>query len=77
LASIDKTENKRISDLLDFDKEIIDETRKSELKNYLVNNLLNKLDRINTENDILQELENRPHLNDVPLIVKKHFNLES
>jgi len=38
--------------------------------------MLKKLIDINSEKDIVSELKKRPHLNDVPLIVKEYLNLE-
>jgi hypothetical protein len=76
LSSLDKKENERIKELLDFEGNIDDSQRKSELKSFLEKNLIQSLIQINSEIDILNELKQRSHLNDVPIIVKNHFNLE-
>lgn len=76
VASTDKNENKRIDELLDLESHISNEDRANNLKRLLHEKLIPNLQNINTEEDVLNELKKRPHLNAVPLVVKKHFNLE-
>ena len=73
LAGSNKDEQKKIADLLNLDITI--ENRVFELKEFIVNKIVSKVQKINTEADLLDELKQRPHLNDIPLTVKKHFNL--
>lgn len=73
-GSIDETEQQKIKALLDFGNVISNEDREDELKK-LVKKLAHDIQVVNTEEDVLNELKARPHLNDIPLIVKKHFNL--
>ena len=76
LSSLNGKENQRIIELLDFEKNIPDEQRKKELKPYIEGEMLKELENINSETDIINELKKRPHLNDVPLLVKRYFHLE-
>jgi hypothetical protein len=75
LASIDKEEQKRITDLLDLETGIHIEQRLTELKKFIIAKIVRQIQSINTEEEILNELKKRPHLNDIPLIVKKHFSI--
>lgn len=75
IASTDKRENQRIDELLDLDNSISVDVRTNELKATLSEKLIEQLNSINTENDILEMLQKQPHLNNVPLVVKRHFNL--
>ncbi len=76
LASLDTKENIRIMDLLNFEKNIEDNERQSEIKFYIQNVILKELQNVNTEDDLFKVLKSRPHLNDIPLVVKRHFNLQ-
>lgn len=73
--SIDKTEQQRITTLLDLGYNISNEDRAKELKKLFLEKLVLNIQEVNTEQDVLNELKKRPHLNDIPLVVKKHFNL--
>lgn len=75
LGSLDKNENARIDELLNLENNISDEERASDLKKILLENLVSKVCSVNTEADILEQLKKQPHLNNVPLVVKRHFNL--
>ncbi|WP_353160838.1 DUF4304 domain-containing protein [Myroides odoratus] len=75
VASIDKVENLRIDELLNLENNIPDEERASELKKVLLEKLVYKISSVNTEADVLEELKKQPNLNNVPLVVKRHFNL--
>ena len=75
LAFTDKNENLRIKELLDLENSIPDQNRKNELIQFIQHKMICDIQKTNTENDILNELKQRTQLNDVPLIVKKHFGL--
>ncbi len=75
LASTEKEQQKRITDLLDLENSIDREDRLSELKMFVCDNILSEFTSTNTKKDLLNELKKRPHLNNIPLVVKKHFNL--
>ena len=75
LASSEKEEQKEIDSLLDFDFDMLKEKRISALKQKITTKILPKIESINNEEDIRNELVNRIHLNDIPLSVKKHFHL--
>jgi hypothetical protein len=75
VAAIEKDEQKRITDLLDLKNDIPDDKRLLELKKLLIDRIVSKIQLINTEEDVLNELKKRPHLNDISLVVKKYFNL--
>jgi len=76
VASKDGEEQQRIIELLDFENDITNGERSKELKKILLKKMLTKLQAVNTEEDLLNELSKRSTLNDIPLIVKKHFCLE-
>jgi len=75
LGSDDNAENTRIKELLNLENNISNEDRANELKKFLFQKVVPNFQAINTETDLLKDLKLRPHLNDIPLIVKKHFNL--
>lgn len=75
-GSFDEVEQQRIISLLDFESNISNEYRINELEKLLHEKVLLNIHKVNTEEDILSELKKRPHLNDVPLVVKKYFNIE-
>jgi Domain of unknown function (DUF4304) len=74
-GSIDKTEQQRMTALLDLGNNISNEDRAKELKKLLLEKLVLNIQEVNREEDVLSELKKRPHLNDIPLVVKKHFSL--
>ena len=76
VASKNVEEQQRIIELLDFENDITNGERSKELKKILLKKMLTKLQAVNTEEDLLNELSKRSTLNDIPLIVKKHFCLE-
>ena len=75
LSSAEDNTQKSIDILLDLDSNINDAVRVKELCEIIRSNIIAMMQKINSENDILSELKNRSNLNDIPLIVKKHFNL--
>lgn len=75
LCSLDSNQNTRIKELLDLENNISNEDRSSELKKVLFEKMASEISLINTEADLLKELKKLPRLNNIPLVVKKHFNL--
>lgn len=75
VASTDKVENLRIDELLNFENNISDEERASDLKRILLEKLAHRISSVNTEADVLEELKQQPHLNNIPLVVKRHLHL--
>ncbi|QQS28130.1 MAG: DUF4304 domain-containing protein [Sphingobacteriales bacterium] len=75
VASTDVNVNVKIKELLYIENNIFKEDRARDLKRVLVENLIENINSVNTEADILEELKKKPHLNDIPLIVKRHFHL--
>jgi Domain of unknown function (DUF4304) len=75
LGSLDADENSRIHDLMNLESDISDVDRTAELNQILASKLVPYMRRLNTEGDVLASLKDRPTLNDVPLIVKRHFGL--
>jgi len=75
VSSTDKKENLKIDELLNLESNMPNEDRIKELKNILSEKLIKNINSVNTEVDVFDELKKRPHLNDIPLVVKRHFNL--
>lgn len=75
VGSTDKTEQQRITRLLDLSNNIPKEERANELKKLLYERLITNIQKVSTEEDVLNQLKKRPHLNDIPLVIKKYFNL--
>jgi len=75
LASINKEEQKRITNLLDLEIEIPIDQRLTELKKFITDKITIQMQSINTESELFSDLKKRPHLNDIPLVVKRHFNI--
>jgi hypothetical protein len=75
LTSTDKAERQRIDDLLNLDSSVDDEQRISELRFHLITDVISRFQKTNTEAELLSEFKKLPHLNTIPLSVKKHFNL--
>ena len=75
-GSTDMNENARIIELLNIESDISYELRTKELKDQIQKNLIFNIQNVNNEEDILKELRLRPNLNDIPLIVKKHFGFD-
>jgi hypothetical protein len=76
VTSPDVEERNKITFLLDLESNIPDEERTKALKEILKSKLVAKVQTVNTEEDLLVELKKRQHLNDIPLKIKEHFNLE-
>jgi hypothetical protein len=75
VTSLNVEERNRITFLLDLESNISVEERTKALKEMLQSKLVAKIQAINTEEDLLAELKRRPHLNDITLAIKQHFNL--
>ena len=75
LASADKAEQKLINELLDLEIGIAPDSRLSHLRDFIRIKIIPLMQSINTEHDLFEYLKRRPHLYDVPLIVKRHFSL--
>ena len=76
LASVDKVEQDRITTLLDLDVEMSREFRLVELNMLIKEKIVLKIQSINTVVDLFNALNERLHLNDIPMVVKKYFKLE-
>jgi len=77
LGSLVKQENELIKSLLDFENDIDDETRRDKLTEIIRNILKVELNKINTERDVLKEIEeNSILLEMLPLKVKEYLKLE-
>lgn len=76
LSAINDAENQKIIDLLDMENSIAEDKRKSDLKMFIDKYLLTEIQNTNTENDLVNALKKRPHLNDIPLVVKRHLQLD-
>lgn len=75
LGSLESSENSRIKDLLDLDNDISFDNRANELRKIITDKIVGEFKEINTEVELLKQLRNQPHLNDIPLTVKRHFHL--
>ncbi|MCW3162843.1 DUF4304 domain-containing protein [Chryseobacterium oryctis] len=75
VTSINIDEREEINLLLNLESNISDKEREDGLKKVLQKELVDKIQSINIEDDLLEELRNRPHLNDIPLVVKQYFQL--
>ena len=75
LSSLDALENEKIMRILDLENGLNDAEREFELRNVICDNLVPKIQSINSEEDIFNDLKKRFTLNDIPLIVKEHFGL--
>lgn len=76
LASTDKEDQKKITDLLNLENDIAESHRVSMLKNIITDKIVKQMQSTNTQEDLLDQLKKRSHLHDIPLSVKRHFNLE-
>lgn len=65
----------RFIDILDLDVDLQDEERTRKLKQAMNATLVPTMSTIDCEDDILHELRGFPTLNDIPLVVKRHFGL--
>ncbi len=75
LSSPNPDERAKIEELLNLDSPLDDTTRESGLRFRLSRDVYGQLQKTTTEADLLFALKKQPHMNSVPLSVKKHFNL--
>jgi len=76
VAFSNEEENLRLHKLLDLDSDISDEERTKALKEILQNKLVAKIQPINTEEDLSNELKKYPERQlTLTLAVKRHLNL--
>lgn len=75
LASTDKEEQKRITNLLDLEMEMPEDVRLKDLKKFITNKIVVQMQSLNSKSDLLNYLKQLKHLNNIPLVVKKYFNL--
>ena len=75
LSSLDKEEQREITNLLDFEYDIPKEERLSALKQRIELKILPVILKVNNEEDIKEFLKQRSHLNDIPLSIKEHLHL--
>lgn len=74
LGSTDPAEQQRITALLDLENDLPLAQRLAGLKPFL-EALARKCQEVNTREDLVNELKRRPHLNDIPLVVKEYLQL--
>ncbi len=75
-GSVNLERNARINDLLYLENNIPDDERLEGLEELLKIELLPRIETINSEQDLLNDLNGRSHLNGILLVVKRHFGLE-
>jgi hypothetical protein len=75
LASTSKDEQKRITDLLDLETQIPKEQRLADLKKIITGKIVVPMQSVNTVADLLNDVKKQPHFNNIPLIVKRFFDL--
>jgi hypothetical protein len=75
VGSLDDNESTRIKELLNLENNISNEERAKQLKQLIIDKVVLDIQKVNTERDLLNELKTRPHLNNIPLVVKKHFHI--
>lgn len=75
MTSSDIDKRNRIEKLLNLENEISNNERIFELKEEISKIIISDFQIVNTEEDLLNSLKERPNLNSVPLDVKKHFGL--
>lgn len=75
LGSKNENENRVIINVMDLEFPMDDTERAKLINDFVLTIILKRLNAINTEDDIRNELLRRNHLNDIPLVVKELFNL--
>jgi hypothetical protein len=73
-GSLNEQENLRINQLLDLDN--TNNNGIEELRQLVINKIATVIEKVNTEVELLSELKKQAHLNDIPLVVKRYFNLQ-
>lgn len=79
LGSSDESENSRIKELLNLDKEISKEAREKELQAILNHQIIEDFNNVNSEEEFVVYLKTLkpPYSNTIPVIIKKYFDLVS
>ena len=62
--------------MLDLDSEIDSKERSIALKEIIIEKIVKQFQVINTESDLRNYVLKLPTLSIIPLVVKRHFNLE-
>lgn len=75
LGSLNKEEQKEITNLLDFEYEIPKEERISTLRQKIELKILPNILKVNNEEDIKNYLKDPSHAYDIPLSVKKYLHI--
>jgi hypothetical protein len=75
LTSVDAVERERINRLLDLENEIPDEERSEQVKVILTDKLLVDIQSVNSEADLLKELQSGRNPHTIPGFVKSYFGL--
>jgi hypothetical protein len=75
VTSSNVEERERINFLLDLEQDITDDERSYALNDILQRQLVVLIQSINSEEDLIKDLVKWPHLNSIPLAVKKHLKL--
>jgi hypothetical protein len=75
MGSPSPSEQLEIERLLDLDNDMSDQKRCLGLERFFRELVIPKLVSIDSEADVDADLRQRPHLNAVPGVVKKHFKL--
>ena len=68
-------EQKHINELQDLSSNLDIEVRREGWFRLINDKIVQKFDKINTEQDLLFEIKKQPNLNAIPLNVKMHFGL--
>jgi hypothetical protein len=66
-----------IQKLLDLQSKVSNETRKTVLTRLLNENLLSEFQKVNTEEELFNDLKNQKNLNDIFLDVRNYFGLSN
>ncbi|MDB5157706.1 MAG: hypothetical protein JWR50_2413 [Mucilaginibacter sp.] len=75
-SRVETGDNLMETDLLNLDNSIPHYDRKIRLKEIILEQIVSKMQKINSETDVLNYMKSLPTLNVIPLAVKKYFNLE-
>lgn len=73
-GSVVAIDNNRIKETLNLESEMEDSVRKKKIEQ-IMDDVIHLLSKIDTVNDLVGHLQGRSHMNDIPLVVKKHLLL--
>lgn len=76
MSSIDISENQRIEEVLNLENGLSNENREKEIRKFLLEKVVFNIQKVNTEKDLLNELNRLQNLNSIPMVVKRYFALE-